>query len=146
MQFIGSHYELPRPTETVCAAIGRELSHENARDGYMVQALLLYAVALHARDEQTRARQILGSAIEMALELGMHRKGLPVENSHGSRHLAESWRRTVWELYVVDGLLFFHMHERHRLFNEEIEVLLPCDEVTESDVEVSFWAAFIPKI
>lgn len=107
MQFIGSHYELPTPTETVCAAIGRELSHENARDGYMVQALLLYAIALHARDEQTRARQILGSAIEMARELGMHREGFPVENSHGSRHLAESWRRTVWELYVMDGLLSF---------------------------------------
>lgn len=146
MQFIGSHYELLTPTETVCAAIGRELSHENARDGYMVQALLLYAIALHARDEQTRARQILGSAIEMALELGMHREGFAAENSHGSRHLAESWRRTVWELYVVDGLLSFHMHEQHRLFNEEIEALLPCDEVTESDVEVSSFAAFIPKL
>lgn len=44
------------------------------------------------------------------------------------------------------GCFPFHMHERHRLFNEEIEVLLPCDEVTESDLEVSFWAAFIPKL
>lgn len=137
MQFIGSHYESSISAETLCAAIGHELSNETARDGYMVQALLLYAIALYARDEQTRARQILSSAIEIALELGMHREGFAVNNSHGSRYLAESWRRTVWELYVVDVMFSFHMHEQHRLFNEDIEVLLPCDDVTDSDLVVS---------
>lgn len=146
MQFISSHYEYLTSTETFGATIGHELSNETSRDGYMVQALLLFAIALHARDEQTRARQILRSAIEIALDLGMHREGYAVENSQGSRHLAESWRRTVWELYVVDGLLSFHMHEQHRLFNEDIEVLLPCDEVTESDLVVSPLTAFILKI
>ncbi|MCJ1468811.1 hypothetical protein MMC07_007441 [Pseudocyphellaria aurata] len=133
MHFIGSHYEFSTSTTTVCIAIGLELSNNNARDGFMVQALLLYAIALHARDEQVRARQTLSSAIEIALELGMHRGDFAMNNSHGSWHLAESWRRTIWELYVVDGMLTFHMHEPHRIFNEEIEVLLPCDEVTMAD-------------
>lgn len=146
MQFIGSHYEFSISTETVCATIGHELSNDTARDGYMVQALLLYAIALHARDEQTRARQVLSSAIEIALELGMHQEGFAVHNSHGSQHLAESWRRTVWELYVVDGMLSFHMHERHRLFNEDIEALLPCDEIIESDIVVSSFTALIFKL
>lgn len=145
IQFIGSHYEFSASTETVSATIGHELSNETARDGYMVQALLLYAIALHARDEQTRARQILSSAIKIALELGMHREEFAVGHSYGSRHLAECWRRTVWELYVVDGMLSFHMHEQHRLFNEDIEAFLPCDEITESDMVVSSSTAFIFK-
>lgn len=142
MHFIGSHYESASLTETVCITIGHELLNNTARDGFMVQALLLYAIALHARDEQIQARQILSSAIEIALKLGMHWEGFAVDNSHGSRHLAESWRQTIWELYVVDGMLTFHMHERHRLFNEDIEVILPYDEITEADPVVSPFANF----
>ena len=146
IQFIGSHYESSASTETVSATIGHELLNETARDGYMVQALLLYAIALLARDEQTRARQILSSAIQIALELGMHRKGFAVDHSCGSRHMAECWRRTVWELYVVDGMLSFHMHAQDRLFNEDIEAFLPRDEITESDTMVSSFADYIFNI
>jgi hypothetical protein len=51
----------------------------------------------------------------------MHGEGLAV--------LEESWRRTWWEMYVLDGMIA-GVHERSsfRLNEMPFEVLLPCEE------------------
>jgi hypothetical protein len=69
-------------------------------------------------------------AVDMALELGMNRQEFSVNNGEGCNVLEESWRRTWWELYVIDGLLAaIHQRNTFRLYNIPTDVPLPCEEV-----------------
>lgn len=133
MHLVGIHYDGQGAAQALCVAVGETLSIEHSWTGFRVQSLLLYAIVLHARDEQKQAREVLGSAIEMALELGMHRAGFAAAHSYGSPLMEESWRRTMWELYVVDTILSFHMHESCRLSSHDLDILLPCDDSMGSD-------------
>lgn len=129
MQFIGSHFDGAAPTEEYRSLANQVLSDQIPKDGFKVQALLLFAISLHARDEQKLAKEIMDSTIDMALELGMHRKEFCIEHGEGCRSLQESWRRTWWELYAMDGMLAaLHQLNSFKLFKVETNVPLPCEE------------------
>lgn len=134
MHLVGSHYESKSSANT--SVIDQELSNESSKSGYVVQTFLLYAIVLHARDEQKRARQMIDTAIEMAVDIGMHLEQFAVKNGNGSMHLEECWRKTWWELYIVDGMLNLHMQLPFRPWNIEMSVLLPVDERSDSDAIV----------
>lgn len=128
MQFIGSHFDEAAPTEEYRNLANQVLSDQIPKDGFKIQALLLFAITLHARDEQKLAKEILDSTIDMALELGMHRKEFCIEHGEGCRSLQESWRRTWWELYAMDGMLAaLHQLNSFKLFKVETNVPLPCE-------------------
>ncbi|KAL7271926.1 hypothetical protein RUND412_005288 [Rhizina undulata] len=102
------------------------------RNAYTVQALTLFAIGLHSDNEQERSGAVKDQAIEMALELGMNMKEF-AESAGGEdqagKVLAESWRRTWWELYFLDGLLAgIHQKDSFRLWSVECTVPLPCEE------------------
>ena len=137
MQFIGSHYDSNVSADDRQLKLDLEISIESSKSGYLVQTLLLYAIILHARDEQERAKQKIDAAIEMAIDLGMHLERFAAENGCGSRYLEECWRKTWWELYIVDGLLKLHTQRPFRPWNIELGVLLPVDERPSSDAIVS---------
>lgn len=129
MQCIGSQYESMRPSDGYRNAISQMLASQSKRDGHLVQAMLIFSVALHAQDCQHDARQMLSSAIEIAVELGMNRTNFASENSMGSPFLEESWRRTWWELYVLDGMLAaLHQQNSFKLNSIESNLLLPCED------------------
>lgn len=136
MQYIGFHYESKTSADLYQTTIDQEISNDNSKSGYLVQALLLYAITLHARDKQKRAKQTMDNAVEMAIDLGMHLEQFATENGCGSRHLEECWRKTWWELYIVDGMLNLHMQLPFRPWNIEMSVLLPKDECLDSDAIV----------
>ena len=96
--FIGSHFSSHYRTEEYRLRAERILSSRGLETPFAVQALLLLAIALHARDEQDQAGKCLKMAIDIALHLEMHLKPFSDAQVDDSRLLAESWRRTWWEL------------------------------------------------
>ncbi|KAF2430560.1 hypothetical protein EJ08DRAFT_588879 [Tothia fuscella] len=68
----------------------------------MVQARLLFSIALHGRHEIQEAQKMLTQSTQLALHLGMHESSFFANESPLEE---ESWRRTWWEIYVVNGYM-----------------------------------------
>ncbi|KAI9806632.1 MAG: hypothetical protein M1825_006089 [Sarcosagium campestre] len=136
MQCVGFQIESKFLSETYRNAVSQMLASQTLKDGYLVQAMLIFTITLHAQDHQQAARQMLNSAIQIAMELGMNRMNFASDNSAGSQFLEESWRRTWWELYVLDGMLAaLHQQSSFRLASMESSVLLPCEDFDYSSAD-----------
>ena len=131
LEYIGSHYQPDGPSEE----LGR-IAHDqiicnglSPSNGFFVQALLLFAIALHCSDEYELADSVLDKAINSALDQQMHRQGFAQANGEDDPLLQESWRRTYWTLYLADGLFAAINHRTaHRLQNVVADVDLPCGD------------------
>lgn len=113
-----------------CGENLHELFNENTpTDAYTVQAMLLLAIGMHAGNALKESINLLRTASNLALKLGMHRKTFATDHGEGMPVLEESWRRTWWELYVLDGMLagVCPVHD-FDLYNIESDVPLPCKE------------------
>jgi Fungal Zn(2)-Cys(6) binuclear cluster domain/Fungal specific transcription factor domain len=131
MQFTGSHF-LPGCSETETLryqTLVVELPSA-ANDGTKVQAMLLVAMTLFARFEQSDSRSLMGQAIDLALGLHMYQRDFPSNAGHGDPTLEESWRRTWWELYTVSCLMTALSGPAAiwPLHNLQSDVPLPCEE------------------
>ena len=101
----------------------------SVRNGFSVQALLLWAIAEEAHDHTESAYQTVQSAIDIALAIGMNSRDFASKNGRGSPVLEESWRRTYWELYVVEALIAaVQQRSLFRLHSVITDVDLPCEE------------------
>ena len=160
VRYIGSFYAPNAPRDSFRDAAEYTLFRQNApRNGFTVQAMLLFAIGLHAANEQEKSGQVKDVAVEIAMEIGMNREEFAyfggervpddvlmadgdAEGSDGlddkrntendvERVMQESWRRTWWELYFLDGILA-GVHQRmdgFRLWMVECTVPLPCEEI-----------------
>jgi hypothetical protein len=132
LQFIGSLYA-PKvksgPLEELVKASLRE--SRPIPNGFEVQALVLYSIAVYWCDEIERARGLLDEAIRKAIALGMNYQAFASKNSNGDPVLAESWRRTWWQLYSTDAHIASSSHVPHFGTSQRIitcTVELPCEE------------------
>jgi len=129
MRYIGAHYDPRWPKDDYRDAARNGIATRKWRDGSQVQALLLYAIILKADDEQDQAIRTKMEAISIALEIGMHRKEYAIRQGQGSHVREESWRRTWWELYVMDGMLAALSEQVFfRCSQVNTDVPLPCEE------------------
>jgi len=131
LRYIGSVFSSTHSTPSLLEAAGHVLiSQTPPKDGFTVQAFLLFAIALHSQADQDRALQVLDAAIDMALEIGLNRQEFARLHGEGRQCLEESWRRTWWELYVIDGMFAaIHQKETFRLLKVQCDVALPCEEL-----------------
>ncbi|KAL4979623.1 hypothetical protein BDW66DRAFT_157093 [Aspergillus desertorum] len=130
MRYIGAHYH-PDPflKQAFCQAAFNASSDQLIEGGFKVQALLLLAIADHSHYHEQSAHRLIQTAVNLALEIGLNRRRFASEHSYGHAVLEESWRRTYWELYVVDGLLAaMREQSSFRLYEQPVNVQLPCDE------------------
>lgn len=130
MRYIGAHfYPNPSVKQSLRLAAYSVLSDTSLRDGFKVQGLLLLAIVDHSNGLEQSAQRSIHAAITLALEIGMHEAYFASDHSFDHPILEESWRRTYWELYIVDGLLSA-MREQSpfRLFHQPASVHLPCAE------------------
>ncbi|KAL2809646.1 hypothetical protein BJX63DRAFT_404933 [Aspergillus granulosus] len=130
MRYIGAHY-YPDPSlkQALQQPAYSFLTDPTLRDGFTVQALLLLAIVDHSQCHEQSAHRLLQTAVSLALEIGLHHACFAMENSYGQPVLEESWRRTYWELYIVDGwLAAIHEQSPFRLYDQRASVLLPCAE------------------
>lgn len=111
-------------------ALNRMLFHQNApKDGFSVQAMMLFAVGLHANNEPDKAGQVLQLAINLALEIGLNRAEFAILNGSGDRVMVEGWKRTWWSLFVINGLFAgVNPSITFRLRDVASDVPLPCEE------------------
>jgi hypothetical protein len=104
MQFVGSIYIDNTDPEVRRKAFQAVFESNSQPNGFLVQASLLLAIALHCKNELEDARNSLDITIRMALDLGMGMREYAVQNGEGSSVLEESWRRTWWMIFITDCL------------------------------------------
>ncbi|EED16951.1 C6 transcription factor, putative [Talaromyces stipitatus ATCC 10500] len=127
IKFIGAHFTPAASPETyrqavVSATVDQEPCPEK------VQALLLLTIVLHSRNERQEAGVLLAQAVDLAFELGIHRKSY-AETVTGDPIRRESLRRTWWELFVIEGMLTaLGMRSTFTAGEVPLEVPLPCEE------------------
>lgn len=128
--YIGSFYIVEVSTTSLEKEVERLLSFPNVqKDGFLVQALLLFAIGLDGSNERRKSDEAMEHAQTIALHLGMNQRDFASANANGSSALEESWRRTWWELYVVDGITAAKTEKNSFRMNEvAADVCLPCDE------------------
>jgi len=131
MRFVGSLYArleqgkpLVEDTINVCVA-----TEQCPRDPFTVQYRLIYSITLYWCGEHVRSREEMNRAIELALELGMHRRSFATQHGHGDSVREESWRRTWWQLYIVDSWYAAIKHVRIcPTYCVDVTTELPCEE------------------
>lgn len=128
--FVGSTYtatgQSPSGKQNATAALSRP---DLPRNGYSIQALLLFAISTHCCNNFSYARQLLNRAINIAIDIELFSRNFALENGGGDPVCEESWRRTWWYLYVVDGwFAAIDRNDTFVLFNVETSVDLPCEE------------------
>lgn len=95
----------------------------------MVQCRLLYSMSLFWFDRKEEALTEMDSAVQLALDLGMHRQDFAVARSGGDPILAESWRRTWWWVDIIDAYYVGTLGNiDFAVVNIDATVDLPCSE------------------
>ena len=104
---------------------------EYSDNGLSVQALMLLAISYHMTNNREQAQLALDAAARIALNIGLDKKSFAFDHGGGVPSIEESWRRTWWELYILDVMFAainqtacFHLKDVH------LEVQLPCEEAT----------------
>jgi hypothetical protein len=131
IQYIGSFYVTAAPTRAYQEALQQYLMRNNPpKDGTLVQAMLLLAVGLHISDQEDESTTVMYSALELALDLGMNQRSYVTSNGRNNSLFEESWRRTWWELFVIDGL-FSGVNAKYKMQLQKVDtnMPLPCEEV-----------------
>jgi hypothetical protein len=130
LEYIGSIYDANGESEHL-----RQVAHSSfaygipPSNGFSVQALLLFATALHCSDAYEEADSVLNNAIDIALNIQMHSQEFAEANGGKDPVLEESWRRTFWMMFLLDGLFAAITHRpTHRLQNLVVDVDLPCED------------------
>jgi hypothetical protein len=128
MRYAGS-FHIPGAPGQIIENETQSLLLTAPRDGFTVQALLVLAIAFDSDNQGSKAMETILKAQDIALEIGMNQRAFAVLHGQGSPIMEESWRRTWWELYCVDGLLAgVHNKAGFRLWSTPCDVLLPCEE------------------
>ena len=130
VQYLGSCYLAEVPTDIYKEALNRTIdSGQFPRDGFSVQALIIYATGLHANNEVPRSAQVFQIVQGLVLELGMNRMDFAIIHGNNDRMLEESWRRTWWSAYTVNGMLTaVNPGVQFRLKDIATDVPLPCED------------------
>lgn len=110
-------------------AISTMTAQDVPKSAFTVQALLILAVGVHCCTDFQLARETLDRGIDIALEIGMHQQSFAITNGNGDPVLEESWRRTWWGMFVVEGTIeAIRRTYKFKLWHLHSDVELPCEE------------------
>ncbi|KAH7123100.1 hypothetical protein EDB81DRAFT_699938 [Dactylonectria macrodidyma] len=130
LRLIGRLYnaqEWPIPLQDSVEASFFEASEANP---FIVQCRLLYSIALFWYGHTADSQREMDIAVRLALDLGMFRYEFATDHGGGDAVLTESWRRTWWMLYVVDGYYAGTLGiMKPALLDVDATVELPCEEL-----------------
>ncbi|KAF2024196.1 hypothetical protein EK21DRAFT_79240 [Setomelanomma holmii] len=129
VQFLGASFLPSVPTDMYKEALNRHINNGNfPRDAFSVQALILFSIGLHAHNEVPRAAQVFAIAQALTLELGLHRMEFALMHGGGDPQLEESWRRTWWSMFTVNGMMTaVNPGVQFKLKDVITDVPLPCE-------------------
>jgi hypothetical protein len=99
------------------------------QDAFSVQGLLLNSIALYWCGQEDSSREEMDLAIRIALSISMHSSIFAATHSLENPVLEESWRRTWWQLCIVDAYYAAMLHQTSPLMRRlDITTELPCEE------------------
>ncbi|KAI3336342.1 N-terminal binuclear Zn cluster-containing/DNA binding domain-containing protein [Xylariaceae sp. AK1471] len=131
MRWVGSLYiEIGPARATFFEETMRLLySPDTPKDGFLVQAMIIAIVGLDGCRQNDKARDILSDVERLAIEIGLYTRAYATTHGCGNPRLEESWRRTWWDLFIVDGMIAgVHRQTNFLLFDIVTDVGLPCEE------------------
>jgi hypothetical protein len=130
LQWIGSIYAPWTPSEPYYGPAHEALgSPFLTHTPFVVQALMLFAIAQHHSDLRQDSYNTLNFAVSMALELNMNQKSFAQAYGESNPVLEESWRRTYYMLYVSDQYFaIVSSSPIYILATVPNNVDLPCDD------------------
>ncbi|KAI2465332.1 hypothetical protein F4781DRAFT_438931 [Annulohypoxylon bovei var. microspora] len=107
MRWVGSLYIDAGPSRATFFDEAMRLiySQDVTKDGYLIQAMVIVLIGLDGNCQQERARDILSDVERIAIEIGLYTRSFATLHGGGIPRLEESWRRTWWDLFVVDGMI-----------------------------------------
>ena len=129
VNFVGSHYVPSSSSGQYRDKVIAELTCSPDRSPSMVQAWLIYSIAIYARGEWQEAQSAFARSAKLALQLGMNKWEYASSANPESSIEAESLRRTWWELYITD--IFMTAPSKLNTLHCSTmapEVALPCEE------------------
>ncbi|KAI1384375.1 uncharacterized protein F4822DRAFT_432922 [Hypoxylon trugodes] len=131
MRWVGSLYIDAGPARATFFEEAMRLSYSRdvPKDGYLVQAMVIILIGLDGSCQQEKAREILSDVERIAIEIGLYTRAFATNHGGAIPRLEESWRRTWWDLFVVDGMVAgVHRQTNFLLFDIVADVGLPCEE------------------
>ncbi|KAI1075378.1 hypothetical protein F5B20DRAFT_386459 [Whalleya microplaca] len=107
MRWVGSLYIEVGPARATFFEEAMRLvyAQDVNKDGFLVQAMVILLIGLDGSCQQEKAREILSDVERIAIEIGLYTRGFATMHGAGNPRLEESWRRTWWDLFVVDGMV-----------------------------------------
>ena len=128
INYLGSMYAGAQ-NEHLIALSAPEPQLEYPQNGFVVQSLILLALSSHMSCELQQAQAYFNQAIDIALTIGLHKPDFAQKYGQGIPVIEESWRRTWWELYILD-IMFAALNPTTdiRLKAVPAEIPLPCKE------------------
>lgn len=131
MRHIGSLYcqscqaeQLREEATSIIAAV-----QQHSRDAFMVQTYMINSIALYWGGDPVRSREEMDSAIHLALDLKMQCREFVLTHGEDDPVLQESWRRTWWQIYIVDAYYAAMKHApTYSTCDVEATTELPCEE------------------
>ncbi|KAK7417014.1 hypothetical protein QQZ08_011772 [Neonectria magnoliae] len=131
MRWVGSLYIEAGPTRNSFFDEAYRVVYGSGRpkDAFLVQAMLLLVIGLDGSCQQEKAREILSDVERISVQIGLNTRPFASLNGQGIPALEESWRRTWWDLYVVDAMIAgVHRTTNFLLYDVPADVALPCEE------------------
>lgn len=129
VQFIGSHFSTSVSSDSFRNLTSQKLESINVRSPNLVQALLLFSIALHSRNESKEAQTVLNRAVSLAMDLGMDGHDFAIVNGRQQAIVEESLRRTWWEIFIVEGYMAaLHRKSGFKTSQVSLDTPLPCEE------------------
>ncbi|KAK7221372.1 hypothetical protein V2G26_009375 [Clonostachys chloroleuca] len=100
-----------------------------SKDGFLIQAMMVLILGLDGTRQRDRVHKILNDLETTAVEIGINTRIFASLHGQGLPVLEESWRRTWWNLYIIDALIAgVHRTTAFNLYHVPTTVALPCEE------------------
>jgi hypothetical protein len=129
MQSIGSLYSPMSQRHQKKIASRISPGADPVLDAFSVQCLLLNSIALYWCGEEESSREEMDLAINIALSISMQSSTFAMTHGLGNPALEESWRRTWWQLCIIDAYYAAMLHQTSPLICRlDIIAGLPCEE------------------
>lgn len=123
-------YVNPQIKESLLAAAFHLIDHHPVRDGFLLQAMMVLIVGLDGSSDQEQARALLQRAESLAISLQISSRGFATAHGRRLPVLEESWRRTWWDLFIIDGMIAgVHQITTFALYDVPADAGLPCEEL-----------------
>ncbi|GKT42543.1 uncharacterized protein ColSpa_02724 [Colletotrichum spaethianum] len=129
MRLIGNIYAAREWSAQLKESVESCFSEANIAHPIMVQCRLLYSVALFWYSYKIEAKQQMDLAVRLALDLDMFQQEFATAHGAEDPVLAESWRRTWWQLYIIDAYYAGTLGTMNlTVVDVDATVELPCEE------------------